>query len=400
MSEAFDFRTALDPQRSVVIEACAGSGKTWLLVSRILRLLLAGAKPGEILAITFTRKAAQEMQARLLEWLNVLALQPEDEVRKFLRERALTEQEIDILLPEARNLLERVLAAEPALTINTFHGWFLQLLQRAPLGDGSVGNFSLLDQTAALQEEAWQNFAEDLAEQEDGDPTAAALQTLFREHGLSNTRALLLGFVAKRAEWWAYTADQADPVDFAVERVRAAQHFDPEQEVMAGLWQDALLAGNLLEYARLLGLNTPTDQAFARQLVDAAQLSDPRQRFEQIWPVCFTGEGKMRARKIRKAPPKELGAAGDARLVELHEWICSRLLAARDQLTAQAAYRFNRDGLLCGAALLSAYQRLKEARQMLDFADVEWRVFQLLDRSEHAEYMQYKLDSRYKHILL
>ena len=45
MSNSFN-QTALDPDRSVVIEACAGSGKTWLLVSRIVRLLLAGVPPG------------------------------------------------------------------------------------------------------------------------------------------------------------------------------------------------------------------------------------------------------------------------------------------------------------------------------------------------------------------
>ena len=49
-------RHALDPAASAVVSACAGSGKTWLLVSRILRLLLEGAAPGEILAITYTRK--------------------------------------------------------------------------------------------------------------------------------------------------------------------------------------------------------------------------------------------------------------------------------------------------------------------------------------------------------
>ncbi|MCK7494188.1 MAG: UvrD-helicase domain-containing protein [Comamonadaceae bacterium] len=45
---------ACDPRASVVVEACAGSGKTWLLVGRIVRALLDGAAPGEILAITFT----------------------------------------------------------------------------------------------------------------------------------------------------------------------------------------------------------------------------------------------------------------------------------------------------------------------------------------------------------
>ena len=64
---------ALDPSRSVVVEACAGSGKTWLLASRVVRLLLGGVAPGEILAITFTRKAAREIEERVVSWLQLLA---------------------------------------------------------------------------------------------------------------------------------------------------------------------------------------------------------------------------------------------------------------------------------------------------------------------------------------
>ena len=76
-ADAF-YAIACDPRRSVAIEACAGAGKTWMLVSRIVRALLddAGAqenaeavRPHEILAITFTKKAAGEMRERLDEWL-------------------------------------------------------------------------------------------------------------------------------------------------------------------------------------------------------------------------------------------------------------------------------------------------------------------------------------------
>ena len=66
--EAF-YAIACDPRRSVAVEACAGAGKTWMLVSRIVRALLDGAAPHEILAITFTKKAAGEMRQRLQEWL-------------------------------------------------------------------------------------------------------------------------------------------------------------------------------------------------------------------------------------------------------------------------------------------------------------------------------------------
>ena len=64
---------ALDPRRSVAVTASAGSGKTWLLVSRVLRLLLEGQPAGGILALTFTRKAAAEMRERVNERLRALA---------------------------------------------------------------------------------------------------------------------------------------------------------------------------------------------------------------------------------------------------------------------------------------------------------------------------------------
>jgi len=73
-------RIAADPQKSAWVSANAGSGKTHVLVNRIISLMLEGAQPGKILALTFTKAAAAEMANRLNTRLAAWAMLSRDEL--------------------------------------------------------------------------------------------------------------------------------------------------------------------------------------------------------------------------------------------------------------------------------------------------------------------------------
>lgn len=383
---------ALDPKRSVVVEACAGSGKTWLLVSRIVRLLLDGAPPSTILAITFTRKAAQEMQARLQLWLRDLSLGDDAFVRQFFAERGIAELSKE-QLQRARALYKEVLLAQPAITISTFHGWFMQVMQRAPLNADVMQGMSLLERAGAEQEEAWEELLEQMRKQPEGEQ-AQHMQWLFENHGLFNTRKLLFNFLARRAEWWAYTQGQQDGLAYALEELRNDLAVDMDFDPVA----DWGMCGNNEEvyfaFVRQLASNgTDTQAKKASELERAWTDSAPEARFDTVSPLLFTQANEPRSFKPTKKQDAEAYLiTRDAMFASVQE--------VRDTLAEQQAYRLNEAVLHCGVAFLERYQALKAQKQQMDFSDLEWQLCRLLQQSEHAETMQYKLDSRYRHVLL
>lgn len=402
MSEAHSnlTRQALDPTCSVVVEACAGSGKTWLLVSRILRLLLAGARPGEILAITYTRKAAREIQARLQDWLRELALGSPEAVLDFLVERGMTREEARRAVPLARGLLESLGSASPAMTVTTFHGWFGRVLKGAAFDSGLAG-YTLSEAEAPMREEAWAQLARRCGAQGQG-PLALTLVGLLERIGQTNTRTLMDAFIARRAEWQAWLAGGGESVETTLKIL--ADHLGvvgcPEDIVAATLGRGGLRE-DLLEYAALLGRSTETDRGFAARIVAAlAEGTPPQQAYGVIKGVVLTSSAEPRKRKASTAQADRLGGACQDRLLALHGQLADIFLAADEALVAAHILEFNRLGLTVGAALLAAYEDHKRQRRLMDYSDLEWHADRLLADEDRAPFIQARLDARYRHILL
>jgi ATP-dependent helicase/nuclease subunit A len=119
---------ALDITQSHHVEAPAGSGKTMLLVARFIKLLSCVRHPHEILALTFTNKAASEMKARIGGLLQAAysGLQPASHLEASLLESAREA----LKHHEAHRFL---LLSPEGLQVMTFHGFCYTLVKRAPL---------------------------------------------------------------------------------------------------------------------------------------------------------------------------------------------------------------------------------------------------------------------------
>ena len=135
---------ALTPHESFHLEAPAGSGKTSVLLARFLTLLARVDAPEELLALTFTRKAAGELRTRVMQLLwRQKDLGPE--VQPW--ERRLQELADQVILHYDRKKLplQEILAPE-RLPIMTFHAFCAQLLKAAPQEAGVPLDFQLLEE--------------------------------------------------------------------------------------------------------------------------------------------------------------------------------------------------------------------------------------------------------------
>ena len=178
------YALACHTQHHVLVEACAGAGKTWMLVSRIVRALLDGALPEQILAITFTRKASAEMLQRLQEWLETFAHQPLPALAQELQARGMTAIEAQQHAPALQGLYLRLLQHGRPVQIRTFHSWFAALLRAAPLQVMQQlqlpADYELLEDDSPAIEATWQPFYQAVLQ----DPAALAdFHALVQTHG-------------------------------------------------------------------------------------------------------------------------------------------------------------------------------------------------------------------------
>ena len=386
------YRTACDPQRHVAVEACAGAGKTWLLVSRIVRALLEGAQPHEILAITFTKKAAGEMRERLTGWLASFAGTDDDGLRAELDLRGVAPERQAALVQPLRELQGRLLAGDRPVQIRTFHSWFASLLRNAPaavLGDlGLPLGFELLEDDKPAVSRVWRPLRERLL----GDAALRAdYEALVSLHGRSTTEQALLAALARRIEF--QLADAAGAVERSVEPLA---QWNPDYAGLGSalevLWRPAVQA-RWRERAQVLGRDgNVTPRSTASQIVDALALLGTRDstRLEEAF-LLLRNAIFVKTEDRVKTNLQKFEAATDAE-PELLEWT-----AARRQ---DAGWQHQQRMIRLTRALCEEYARVKRAQGWVDMGDVERAALYLLSDPVAGSWVQERLDAQTRHLLI
>ncbi|MDM0041513.1 UvrD-helicase domain-containing protein [Variovorax sp. J22G21] len=388
--EAF-YTIACDPRRSVAVEACAGAGKTWMLVSRIVRALLEqgdnACEPHEILAITFTRKAAGEMRERLDQWLENFATRAPADLVGELTMRGLSPQAASEAAPRLQGLYRRLLEGGRPVQFRTFHAWFAGLLRNAPLAVlqqlGLPANYELLEDDAEARARTWRPFFEALAEDKEA---LADYYAVVATHGRSQTTKALGEALTRRVEFSLATPETA------------VQPFGVLYPALAGLDEPThgLRGENVrqrwLAHAAALGRESnKTPQKAAEAVIDVFGTGSPDDdalpaALARLRKAFFVATEDRLNKNLQKFP-----AAQEA------EAELQMLCAAQAQ---HGAWCYQQRMTRLTRLLLTAFAQVKRVHGWVDMNDVEQAAQLLLGESALSGWVQERLDARIAHLLI
>ncbi len=389
-------RLASDPALSAWVSAHAGSGKTHVLSSRVVRLLLARTPPSHILCLTYTKAAAANMASRIFDILAKWALLDDDALTRAIeRVGAPAPSPSDLVF--ARRLFARTVETPGGLKIQTIHAFCERILHLFPFEANVPASFRVIDdmERADLLERARRRtlasaIVEDSALHE-------ALECVARRTASAGFDDLIREMLGHRAA----LRDMTDRENYAAELLSrlGLGEGDTLEAVEAEIIDGGVAHVRWPKLAALLRQGGTNDGKLADALERAIARAPDPSCIEDYLDVFFTQKREPRGVGQNKIIAKALR--------EKHPGLLAPLEEERDRLAPliekrKAAETFERSMALASIAdaIISAYERMKSHRGLFDFDDLIERARNLLQRPGLPSWVLYKLDSAIDHILL
>jgi len=387
-------RKASDPEASAWVNANAGSGKTHVLIDRLIRLMLDDTEPSKILCLTFTRAAASEMASRLYDrvggWITLSDAALQGELRKIGADDVSPER-----LRRARQLFTAALETPGGLKIQTIHAFCERLLQLFPVEAGIVPDFTVMDDRASA--EALSAARRHVLREAQRDPEGV-IGTAFAEvvrHAQAEQFDELLAAILRQR------ADLDDILKNAKGAVKAGLYLRAVLDLQPGEDEAAIYATLSLDRALsqrfIAALNTGSDAAKGVAAQIAGVLSRPGTSLLDLHDVYMTKDSEPRSLRTMAAA-KILAAWPDAADFATAEQV--RLATALGKLADLEQLRATLALLTVAGAVTAAFEREKRRRGAYDFDDLILRTSDLLAERPDAVWVLFKLDNGIEHVLV
>lgn len=405
---------ALDPRESFIVQAPAGSGKTELLTQRYLRLLATVEAPEQIVAITFTRKAAAEMRQRILQALIAAAGEAPSSPHKrttWVLARAVRET-------DRKHGWQ--LEQQPArLRIQTIDAFSASLARRLPVLAGTGAAVEPTDDASQLYEEACLHLIGRLG---DGSPTAQHLEFLIAHLGNRVDRLIELvsALLAKRDQWLhpivqALRNDDLRATLEATLRRIVDRHLTELRDMLG-----PVRVAEFLELAQYAASNLLANDALAAvrraQLEACLSLQSPLApesgclaAWRALAAMAFKQDGELynTVTKVHGFPPTNKDAKD--RILRLlrgfsaEPVLCERLAELKilpDPFYSDEQWRILETLLGVLPAAVAELQLVFQARGEADYVEVALRALQALGTAEEPTDLALAFDYRLQHLLV
>src|SRR5829696_651006 len=388
---------ASDPAASSFVSANAGSGKTHVLVQRVIRLLLDDVAPEKILCITFTKAAAANMAERVFTTLGHWVTLDDDALDAAIREAGIPNSNAR-LRKSARKLFACALETPGGLKVQTIHALCTRLLQQFPFEANVPARFAVLDdrdQNEMMERANLGVFLE--ASRNPESATGRALMTAMASAADVTFKDVVREACLSRDHFMAWT-DAAGSAHAAAAQISAALGVDPgdriedvERDIVDGpnlprsRWQDIAL---------VLETGSKTDQDQAARLRGALVFTGAAQ-VEEYLGVFLTEAD----RTPRKSVVTKKFCDNNPTIGRLIESEVRRILPLIERRRAVVARDRTEALLHIATAAAANYRREKQERGLLDYDDLIDKTLEMLDRVSSG-WVHYKLDRGVDHVLI
>jgi ATP-dependent helicase/nuclease subunit A len=387
---------ASDPASSSFVSANAGSGKTHVLVQRVIRLLLADVPPEKILCITFTKAAAANMAERVFSTLGHWVTLDDEALDAAIREAGIPNPNAR-LRSSARKLFACALETPGGLKVQTIHALCTRLLQQFPFEANVPARFAVLDERDQNEMMERANLAVLLeASRDPQSVTGRALNTAIASAADVTFKDVVREACVSRDHFMAWT-DAAGGAEAAAAQMAAALGInagdrieDIEREIVDGPY---LPRKRWREIADALDDGNKSDQKQADQLRACLAFTGSAQADEYL-SVFLTDDNSPRAAVLTKAFIRDNPSV--SRLFEAEVLRLAPLIEKRRAVVT----RDRTEALLHIATAAAAnYRREKEERGLLDYYDLIDKTLVMLNKVS-AGWVHYKLDRGVDHVLI